>query len=104
LILLAASPQYSVLPRLVIVLLVYLACLGGLVCCQLAQRGRPSYWLGVAGSILLIFGILLGRGYVSSGATYAATALGIALLIFAAAIDLIFGPPFISSAEGPTDQ
>jgi drug/metabolite transporter superfamily protein YnfA len=104
LILLAASPQNYVAPRLAIILLVYLTCLGGLVCFQLARRGRHSYWLGVAGAVLLIFGVLLGRGFVASGVTYAATALGITLLIFAAAIDLVFGPPFNRPTQEPTGK
>lgn len=102
--LLASTPQYLVAPRVAVVLLVYLTCLGGLLCVQLARRGRHSFWLGAGGAVLLIFGVLLGRGFVSSGVTYAATAIGIALLIFAAAIDLVFGPPFGSPQRDPTGK
>jgi hypothetical protein len=102
--LLVATPQYLVAPRVAVIVLVYLTCLGSLLCVQLARRGRHSYWLGAAGALLLVFGVLWGRGFVSSGVTYAATAIGIALLIFAAAIDLVFGPPFGSPQQDPTGK
>lgn len=70
--------------------LVYLACLGAIYAAILAWRGRPMYWLAVAGAALVLFGRLLGWGYLDRSLTDAAFWGGLGLAILALALDLIF--------------
>lgn len=86
--------QHPLLPTFALIGLVYLTCVGGVLAARMALRGRPAYWLGVLGAVLFLLGALWGRGYLSGGALFSAVGAGIALAIFAVAIDLIFGPPF----------
>jgi hypothetical protein len=73
--------------------LVYLTCLGGVLAAQLAWRGHPAYWLAVLGTLCFLVGVLWGRGYLSSGATFTFLGAGIVFAVFGVALDLIFGPP-----------
>ena len=71
-----------------LILLVYLACLGGLYAAMLARRGRRMYWLAVAGTALVLFG-RLGAGFLDRSLTDPAFWGGLALAILALAFDLI---------------
>ncbi len=72
-----------------LILLVYLTCLGGIYAAMLARRGRPIYWLAVAGAALVLFGRLLARGYLDGSVTDPAFWGGLALAVLALALDLI---------------
>lgn len=91
--LLDAASQHPLLPTFALIALVYLTCLGGVLAAQMAWRGRTAYWLAVLGTFFFLVGALWGRGYLSSGVTFAALTGGVALAIFGVALDLIFGPP-----------
>jgi hypothetical protein len=56
--------------------------------------------LSVLGAFLFLLGTLWGRGYLSSGVTFAFAAGGIVAVIFGVALDLIFGPPYRADAIG----
>jgi len=71
-----------------LILLVYLACLGGLYAALLARRGRWMYWLAVAGAVLVLFG-RLASGYLDRSLTDPAFWGGLALAVLALALDLI---------------
>ena len=75
------------------VALVWLILLGGVVSTATAVRGRPAYWLGAAGSVLIVFGLILGPGFLPGSVTGVAIGAGIALAIFGVALDLLLGPP-----------
>ena len=72
--------------------LVFVIAVGGVLAVMTAGRGRPAYWLAAAGSGLLVFGILLGPGFLPSAVTTTAIGAGVALAIFAVALDLLLGP------------
>jgi hypothetical protein len=91
------AAQHPLLPIVALIVLVYLACLGGVVAAQLAWRGRPAYWLALLGIFSFLVGALWGRGYLSGGATFTFVSAGIILAVFGVALDLIFGPPFSHS-------
>jgi hypothetical protein len=88
------AAQHPLLPTFALIILVYLACLGGVGAAQLAWRGRPAYWLALLGVFCFLVGALWGRGYLSGGATFTFVGAGIVLTVFGVALDLIFGPPF----------
>jgi len=75
------------------VALVWLILLGGVLSTATALRGRPAYWLGAAGSVLIVFGLILGPGFLPGSVTGVAIGAGIALAIFGVALDLLLGPP-----------
>jgi hypothetical protein len=91
------AAQHPLLPTFALIVLVYLACLGGVAAAQLAWRGRPAYWLAFLGVFSFLVGALWGRGYLSGGATFTFVGAGIVLAVFGVALDLIFGPPFKKS-------
>ena len=88
------AAQHPILPLVAQLLLVYLASLAGVLAATVAWRGRPAYWLAVAGICSFLIGGLLGRGILSGGASFTAVGAGLVLVIFGVAIDLLFGPPF----------
>jgi hypothetical protein len=90
--LLEAAAQHPFLLTLSLIGLVYLTCLGGVLSAQLAWRGHPAYWLAVVGVFCFLVGVLWGRGYLSSGATFTFVGAGVVLAVFGVALDLIFGP------------
>lgn len=93
----AAHPLYL---TFALIGLVYLTCLGCVLAAKLAWTGRPSYWLAVLGALCFLIGTLLGRGYLSGGATFTFAAAGVVLAVFGVALDLIFGqPPGAPGAE-----
>jgi hypothetical protein len=89
-----AAAAHPLLPTFALIVLVYLACFGGVLAAQLAWRGRTAYWLAVLGLFCFLTGALWGRGYLSGGATFTFVSVGIVLVVFGVALDLIFGPPF----------
>jgi hypothetical protein len=97
--LLDAAAAHPLLPTFALIGLVYLTCLGGVLAAQMAWRGHTAYWLAVLGAFFFLVGALWGRGYLSSGVTFATLTGGVALAVFGVALDLIFGPP-LSGAGG----
>ena len=93
------AAQHPLLSTVALIVLVYLACLGGVVSAQLAWRGRSAYWLALLGIFCFLIGALWGRGYLSGGATFTFIGAGVVLAVFGVALDLIFGPPFNRSAS-----
>lgn len=74
------------------VALVWSILVGGVFFAAIAARGRPAYWLGTAGSVLIVFGLMLGPGFLPATVTSTAIGAGIALAIFGVALDLLLGP------------
>jgi hypothetical protein len=75
------------------VALAWVVLLGAAFWSGTAVRGRPAYWLGVGGAVLIVFGMMLGPGFLPAGVTSTAIGAGIALAIFGVALDLLLGPP-----------
>ena len=94
------ATEHPFLSTFALILLVYICCLGGVLAVRLAVRGHLAYWLSVLGALLFLLGTLWGRGYLSSGVTFAFAAGGIVAAIFGVALDLIFGPPYRADAIG----
>lgn len=94
------AAEHPVLSTAALILLVYLSCLGGVLATRLAVRGHLAYWLSALGAVLFLTGTLWGRGYLSSGVTFAFASGGIVAAIFGVALDLIFGPPYRPDAIG----
>ena len=92
-----AASQHPLLPTFALIGVVYLICLGAVLAARLAWHGRTAYWLAVLGAFCFLVGTLWGRGYLSGGATFTFVSAGIVLAVFAVALDLIFGPPFIQA-------
>lgn len=88
------AAQHPLLPLAAQIVLVYLASLGAVLSAKLAWERRPAYWLAVVGVFFFLVGALWGRGTLSSGTTFTAVGSGIAMVIVAVALDLLFGPPF----------
>jgi hypothetical protein len=88
------AAQHPLLATFALIALVYLTCLGAVLAVRLAWRGRTAYWLAALGAFFFLVGLLWGRGYLSGGATFAFVSSGVILAVFAAALDLVFGPPF----------
>lgn len=93
-----AASQHPIISTAALIALVYLTCLGGTMAFELARRGRSAYWLVAAGALLFLIGTTWGRGYLSSGASFAFAAGGVVAAVFGVALDLIFGPPFKPTA------
>ena len=87
-----ASLQQALVTALSLIGLVYLVCLGGVLAARLSRRGHPAYLLAVLGALCFLIGVLWGRGYLSSGATFTFLGAGVVLAVFGVALDLIFGP------------
>ena len=79
--------------------LVFTIAVGGVLAVTAAGRGRPAYWLGAAGSVLVVFGILLGPGFLPSTVTTTAIGAGAALAIVAVALDLLLGPAQLPAGQ-----
>ena len=79
--------------QVLLVVLIYLVCLGGLVSATMAIRGRPAYWLALVGASLLLFIGIIGRDILSDSVTVTIGGLGLALAVLGVALDLIFWPP-----------
>jgi uncharacterized membrane protein YccC len=74
------------------VALVWVILVAGVFLAGIAARGRPAYWLGAAGSVLAVFGLMLGPGFLPATVTSTAIGAGIALAVFGVALDLLLGP------------
>ncbi|HYM51230.1 MAG TPA: hypothetical protein VET65_11765 [Candidatus Limnocylindrales bacterium] len=81
------------------VALVWVIAGGGVLAAMTAWRGRPAYWLGAFGALLIVFGFELAPGFLPSSVSTTAIGMGVVLAIFAIAVDLLLGPARVGTGS-----